>query len=161
MRDTVRTGVALAITTLVLVACNERQAATASAATRDRAVPPIDRGQAAGLIAIAMREKRFNDYIGDTYRCADFFKLENVTYTADRIEGTTAKVEVRAVVRRLPIHGGIQSISANDAAGRVCYGAPPSGWTSNMMSAGAYIADFELWGREWRMVGAPRNRDVR
>lgn len=161
MRDMVRAGVVLAIAAVVLVACNERQAGTVSAGTRDRAVPPIDRGQAAGVIAIAMREKRFADYIGDTYRCADFFKLENVAYAADRVEGTTAQVEVNATMRRLPIRGGIQSISANDAAGTVCYGTPPGGWTSNMLSSGAYIADFELWGREWRMVGMPRNRDAR
>lgn len=144
----------------LLMACNERHAGTAAGGAPDRAVPPINQGEAAGVIAVAMREKRFNDYIGDTYKCADFFKLEHVAYTAERIEGTTAKVEVTATMRRLPIHGGIQNASANDAAGTVCYGAPPGGWTSNLVSSGAYVADFELWGREWRMVGAPRNRDV-
>lgn len=124
-------------------------------------MPAIDRSKVATQIFHAMRDKRFNDYIGDTYPCANFFKLMSVAYTAERVEGTTAKVEVRAVIQRLPIRGGIQTLSANSAAETACYGAPAGGWNSNQLVAGAYIADFELWGTEWRMVGVPRNRDVR
>jgi hypothetical protein len=161
MKNAVRHSVALALAALALVACNEGNTGAASAGTRDRGVPAIDRSKAASQIFDAMRDRQFNDYMGDTYRCADFFKLISVAYTAERIEGTTAKVEVRALMQRLPRRGGFQNISANDAAGTRCYGAPPGGWTANQMVPGAYIADFELWGTEWRMVGVPRNRDVR
>jgi hypothetical protein len=149
---------ALGAAAVMLMACGEGHTGSPSGGTR---APAIDRSKAAKQIFDAMRDKRFNDYIGDTYRCANFFALAGVAYTAERIEGTTAKVEVQATIQRLPTRGGIQNMSANESAEKACYGAPPGGWTPNQFVSGAYIADFELWGTEWRMVGVPRNRDVR
>ncbi len=112
---------------------------------------------AADQIATALRRKQFIDYIGDTYRCSDYFTVRSARVSARKPGNDTVSFEALVELQAQGVGGGIMSLSARESAELKCYGRPPEGWTPGQISSGPFIADFERWGDEWRLVGMPRN----